>query len=188
MHANRTGIAAVATWPIVTMFQGLPSVHAADACEIECSAACDPRIENGSSGCQVCLTGCWMRQREGSRGPARPLAPSAQWGYIVFDTATGRWGSSAGRRVGVEARGLASEACRRAGGQRCDWKLPIQAGCVVVAEGRHASGRAAHQRSGSDERAFVEAATKALAACRAQGGRDYRRVAAVCSWDTQVRR
>jgi hypothetical protein len=116
-----------------------------------------------------------------------PLPPSAQWGYIVFDTATGRWGSTAGQRVGIEARALAREGCRRAGGQRCDWFIPIQQGCVAVVEGRGGVGRAGHQKSGRDEGALSHATAKAIEECQRQGGRQCRRVAAVCSWDTGKR-
>lgn len=161
---------------------------AAQDCQQECVSYCGVQDTDGGLACGICKTGCENRRRgNGARGAPAPAPPSAQWGYIVFDTATGRWGSTAGQRVGVEARGLAREGCRRAGGQRCDWNIPIQQGCIAVVEGRGAVGRAAHQKSGNDDRALADATSKALAVCRQQGGQQCQRVAAVCSWDQKQR-
>lgn len=160
------------------------------ACQVQCQAACRPDDPHGSTGCQVCLNGCFLNSRgNGARsgGPSRPPPPSAQWGFIVFDTGTGRWGASAGRRVGIEARGEARERCRKAGGARCDWVISAPAGCIAIVEGEKARGRTAHRKSG-DTAAALEHATKiALAECRKQGGQGCKRVAQVCSFDAAAR-
>lgn len=155
-------------------------LHAARACEGTCSGLFDVSMSGSErAGCQAELARCLQTCRAGG-APVRPLAPTVAWGFLVFDTATGRWGASSGHSSGMQARGAARSDCARKGGIKCDWQIAARGGCVAVAEGEAARGRIAHQKSGGRE-ALAIARGKALANCAKDGGVHCRVVAEVCS-------
>jgi hypothetical protein len=152
------------------------------ACEGTCDALFNGCMQNSNpnTGCQAELDRCLRSCQSGGRSTP-PLAPTQLWGFLVFDTSTGRWGRSYGYSSGMEARGAARAACFRDGGVKCDWQIPARDGCVAVAEGEGGSGRMAHQKSGGRE-ALSVAQNKAISNCKREGGRNCRVVAQTCSW------
>ena len=168
--------AAVLLWSLAALHSGQ-----AAACEGSCNALFDVCWQGPTPNvCQAELARCLDRCRSGG-APARPLAPTVPWGYLVFDTATGKSGASWGFSSGIEARGAARAACKREGGVKCDWQMPARGGCVAVAQGENAQGRIAHQKSGGRE-ALPIARSKAVDHCSKEGGRHCRVVAQACSW------
>lgn len=153
----------------------------AQACQGTCEGLFNVCMSGSQTvGCTAELNRCLANCRAGG-APARPLPPAVPWGYLVFDTVTGKSGASWGFSSGNEARSAAREACAREGGRRCDWLLPVRGGCVAVAHGDGNSGRMAHRKSGGRE-ALKVARDKAVANCVKEGGRGCRVVAQACSW------
>jgi hypothetical protein len=114
--------------------------------------------------------------------PPRPLVPSASWAYIVFDSATGKFGKASGTPNGQAAMARARAQCAQQGGKSCDWRLSARDGCVAVAGGTGDGGMTGWQTSrGNGGRAVLQ--QKILAECRRLGGRQCAIRAEVCSWD-----
>jgi Domain of unknown function (DUF4189) len=169
-----------ATLVAITLLGAARVAGALTSCEMRCNAAFDLCWAGPErTACQAEMSRC--HSSCGRSGPTPPPAPTVPWGYLVFDTATGRSGASWGWSSGVQARGAARDECRRQGGQRCDWQLPARGGCVAIAEGDGGRGRIAHQKSGGTP-ALNIARTKAIDDCRREGGQRCRVVAQACSW------
>lgn len=124
-----------------------------------------------------------LQQCRGTPNPTpRPLVPSASWAYIVFDSATGKFGKASGTPNGQAAMARARAQCAQQGGKSCDWRLSARDGCVAVAAGSGGGGTTGWQTSrGNGGRAVLQ--QKILAECRRLGGRQCAIRAEACSWD-----
>lgn len=159
--------------------------------QAECFSACYDNYSSCASSsslqglCEgqrdVCLQQCRSGRVPGGGGGGGPL-PSANWAYIMYDTATGLFGTASGTPNGQAAMAQSRAQCAKRGGKRCDFPLSARDGCVAVAAGARGTGLTGWQTSrGNGGRPVLR--QRVLAECRRQGGQQCAIKAEVCSWD-----